>query len=230
METFIQRKVRQFIWKKISQKAARKVLTGRLRNQEDPKKGRFLPSDVDRILDQARRNVDDLMPSMPEQKTLGNFQWVFLGLVCLAIYRSLLKEGIGQDYATNLIGDIMWKALEDRGVIRSISNFIIHLITRDPHEQLGIKLRLILRYPYNPPGYESELSSDLNAYYWNFYRCAPLDFFRTQGEEALELFRKTWCLFDYESAEIMAKGGRYDRPHTLSAGDNVCDMKWYVIR
>ncbi|MEW5816755.1 MAG: L-2-amino-thiazoline-4-carboxylic acid hydrolase [Spirochaetota bacterium] len=227
MKTTIQTKLRRPIWNR-NQKAARKVLTGRLRSQEESQKGRFIPSDVDRILDQAWRNVDDLMPSMPEQKTLGNFHWVFSGLTLLAIYRSLLNEGTAKDYATNLISDIIWKAYESLRVIRFISNSIIRLITSDLHKQLGIQLRLLLSYPYSPPGYEIDFSSDSDTHYMNIYRCPVLEFYRTQDEEALELFRKTWCVFDYAVAEVMVKGGRYERLHTLSAGDSVCDMRWFV--
>jgi hypothetical protein len=52
------------------------------------------------------------------------------------------------------------------------------------------------------------------------------EYFKTQGEEALEFFRNSWCTLDFPLAEFMVKGGRYERPHTLSAGDNVCDMRW----
>ena len=216
------------LWKE-SQKAARKVVTGKLRSREEPKKGRFMPSDVGRILDRTQRNIDDLLPSMPAQESWANFRVVFLGLIHLAIYRALLNEGTKKDYATDLIGDIAWITVTESKRAR-ISWFIIRLITRDPHKQLGMQLRLLGRVATSPPGYESEFSSDSNAHYWNFYRCPPLDFYRTQGEEALEMFRKTWCAIDFASAEWMAKGAKYERPHTLSEGDDVCDMKWYVDR
>ncbi len=61
----------------------------------------------------------------------------------------------------------------------------------------------------------------------NWYRCPIYDYFKAQGEE--EIFRKTWCFQDFSAAEAMADGGKYERPHLLSAGDEVCDMKWTVV-
>ncbi|MGI9626431.1 MAG: L-2-amino-thiazoline-4-carboxylic acid hydrolase [Longimicrobiales bacterium] len=224
----IQTIVARLTWKE-NRKFAREVLTGRLRSREEPRKGRFMPPDVDRILDRAQRNIDDLQSSMVAQKNSGNFRMVFMSLTHLAIYRALLSEGTKKDYATDLVGDIAWKPVtESRRT--SVGKFIIRRITADPHRQVGMQLRFLRRFATSPPGYESELSSDSTAHYWNFHRCPPLEFYRTQGEEALEMFRKTWCEFDFATAEWMAKGVKYERPHTLSAGDDVCDMKWTVAR
>ena len=46
--------------------------------------------------------------------------------------------------------------------------------------------------------------------------------------EEMTLFRKTWCTFDYTSAEYAVEGGKYQRKHTLSDGDEVCDMRWFI--
>ncbi len=224
----IQTILSRLIWKE-NKKFTREVLTGRLRSREEPRKGRFMPSDVGRILDRAQRNVDDLQSSMVAQENWANFRMVFLGLTHLAIYRALLNEGTKKDYAIDLIGDIAWKPVTESRRTR-IGKFIIRRITGDPHKQLGMQLRFLGRVATSPPGYESEFSSDSDTHYWNFYRCPPLEFYRTQGEEALEMFRKTWCEFDFATAEWMAKGVKYERPHTLSEGDDVCDMRWHVVR
>jgi len=188
-----------------------------------------MPSDVGRILDRAQSNIDDLQSSTVAQDSWANFRMVFLGLTHLAIYRALLNEGTKKDYATDLIGDIAWKTVTESRRTK-IGKSIIRLITGDPHKQLGMQLRFLGRFATSPPGYESELSSDADAHYWDFYRCPPLEFYRTQGEEALEMFRNTWCKIDFATAEWMAKGAKYERPHTLSEGDDVCDMRWYVGR
>jgi len=218
----------RLIWKE-SKKFTREVVTGRLRSREEPRKGRFLPSDVSRILDRARRNIDESQSSMEEQEHWANFRMVFLSLTHLAIYRALLSEGIRKDYAIDLIGDIAWKPVTESRRTK-IGKFMIRQITDDPHKQVGMQLRSLGRIAASPPGYESEFSSDSRAHHWNFYRCPPLEFYRTQGEEALEMFRKTWCEFDFATAEYMAEGVKYERPHTLSEGDDVCDMKWYIAR
>lgn len=33
---------------------------------------------------------------------------------------------------------------------------------------------------------------------------------------------------DYAAAERLVEGGRYQREHTLSDGDGVCDMRWFI--
>jgi len=43
-----------------------------------------------------------------------------------------------------------------------------------------------------------------------------------------KFFNRTWCQFDWAAAQAMAAGEKYERPHTLSAGDTICDMRWYV--
>lgn len=217
------------IWNR-NKKGVHKALKYRLRSQQEPQKGRFMMPDIDRILDQAQKSLDDLIPSIAVQKSWGNnFRVIFLGIVHLAIYHGLLKEGIEKDYAIYLLNDIIWKSTIESWRYR-ILKFFIRLITSDPYKQVGIQLRFLGRNFYTPPGYEHELSLNSNAYYWNFYRCAPLEFYRTQGQEALEMFRKTYCVIDFASAELMAKGVRYERPHTLTDGDNVCDMRWDVVR
>lgn len=44
----------------------------------------------------------------------------------------------------------------------------------------------------------------------------------------MTLFRRTWCTFDYSVAELLVEGGKYQREHTLSDGDEVCDMRWFI--
>jgi len=34
--------------------------------------------------------------------------------------------------------------------------------------------------------------------------------------------------FMFALAQVMVKGGRYEPPHTLSAGDSLCDMIWSI--
>lgn len=60
-------------------------------------------------------------------------------------------------------------------------------------------------------------------------RCPPLEVFRQMSEGAeIEVFRRTWCRFDFPAAAAMAPGGRFERPRPLWAGDPVCDMTWTV--
>jgi hypothetical protein len=53
------------------------------------------------------------------------------------------------------------------------------------------------------------------------------ELFQRFGEAVMQFFRDTWCTFDYSAAEMITDGGKYERIHTLSDGDNVCDMRWF---
>ena len=83
-----------------------------------------------------------------------------------------------------------------------------------------------LKFPYGEPGYRSKLYRDGNMYCMDFYSCQVYDFFKQFGQEELTLFRRTHCTFDYAAAEHIAEGVSYQREHTLTDGDEVCDMRW----
>lgn len=204
--------------------AANRILKGRYLDREQLNRGRFTQTDVNRILDRTWQNYDELAPTahVEQLKTLGNRQNKLLGVVTHGIYRALLEEGLEKEYATELVADCMWKIFETWGVLlRSIARFS----ARDPQKQMELMLRMFLRYPFSPPGYDSKVLSDENVFALDIYRCPAYDYFKAHGEE--EFMLNSWCKQDFALAQIMTKGGSYERPLTLAAGDKVCDMKWY---
>ena len=68
------------------------------------------------------------------------------------------------------------------------------------------------------------------------HHCPPFAFVRNYIEKhgdrgELEAFQRSWCRYDWGLTYAMVDGrygvrGHYERPHTLSAGDDVCDMRW----
>jgi hypothetical protein len=45
----------------------------------------------------------------------------------------------------------------------------------------------------------------------------------------VEAFRKSWCWYDWAVTRAMVDAGvqsLYERPHTLSKGDDACDIRW----
>ena len=96
---------------------------------------------------------------------------------------------------------------------------------KDGEIMKSTKLVLYLRYPYSPPGYESTTKSENDVFVLDISTCPAYDYFKAHGEEELAL--NSWCKQDFALAQIMTEGGSYERPHTLAAGDNVCDMRWY---
>ena len=84
-------------------------------------------------------------------------------------------------------------------------------------------LRAFLHFPFSRPGYEwNAWPEDSGALAIDFYSCPMRDYLKSQGEE--EFMRNSI----FALAQAMATGGRYERAHTLSAGDPVCDMRWFA--
>jgi len=190
-------------------------------------KGRFTRKDVDNILKQTWSIFEKLLPDAPQGKTHGSRQNIAIGVLSLAVYRALVHEGVSSDYATELFTDSLWKFYEKWAVL---PRFTARIITRDPQKQMELIMRMFLRYPFSPPGYEWKVRPEPGAFALDIYRCPVHDYFKEQGEEEVTFFRDSWCTLDYAFAEAIVKGGRYERPHALSDGDTVCDMKWTTGR
>lgn len=204
--------------------AADRALSGRYLDRNEPNKGRFTRGDVDRILKQTWRNYDELVTNahVERLKTLGNRQNVLLGVASLALYRALQAARVEKAYAIELVSDLAWKVYE-KWII--LPRFIARRATSDPQKQMDLMLRMFLRYPFSRPGYDWKVLPEPCTFAVNIYRCPVYDYLKTQGEA--EFMLNTWCTLDFALTQVMTRGGCYERPHTLSAGDDVCDMKWY---
>jgi len=147
---------------------------------------------------------------------------VLLGVASLALYRALQAAGVEREYATELVSDLAWKVYEKWIVL---PRFIARRVTRDPQKQVDLMARMGLRYPFNRPGYDWKVLPESGTFAVDYYRCPVYDYLKAQGEA--EFMLNTWCTLDFDLAQVMTRGGYYERPHILSAGDEVCDMKWY---
>jgi hypothetical protein len=211
-------------YKPVVKWATNKIVKGRYLDRVQLDKGRFTQAEVNRIVDKTWRYYDELAPAahVAQLKTQGNRQNKLLGVLTHAMYRAFLDEGLEKSYATELVSDLMWVIYEKWVVFpRSIAR----LSSRDPQKQMNTMLRMFLRFPFSPPGYESRALSKEDVFSLDIYRCPVHDYFKAQGEE--EFMLNSWCRQDFALAQVMTEGGFYERPCTLSAGDKVCDMKWY---
>lgn len=225
--------VRQAIWS-AKKKTISQILVARCRRDRLPEHGRFTPREIKRITRQARQNVRELMPYLHDLENIGNYQMEYGGLVDLATYRALVKEKIDPAYATTLVGDMIWQARTNaRGVIPIVDPLrmmVARLTTSDRLDFLEKRLKDGVRYPYSQPGYRIDLYKDEEVWCMDIYSCPVYDFYNQFGHEELALFRRTWCTFDFAVAEHLVDGGSYQRKHTLSDGDGVCDMRWSIAR
>ena len=213
-------------YRPIGEWAAKRALLGRCLNRDEPARGRFTHEQVERILAQAWQRYDELAPGahVERNKTHGSRQNALLAVLALAIYRTLLAEGTEAKYATELVTDLVWKIYE-KWII--LPRLVARWAKDDPQEQMNLMLRMFLRFPFSRPGYDWKAwTEDSGAYAIDFYRCPMRDYMKSQGEEGF--MRNSLCTLDFALAQVMTDGGRYQRPHTLSAGDRVCDMKWFA--
>lgn len=231
LKSLVKSLVRRLAWR-AKRKAVFQVLISRCRRDGLPEYGRFTLREIKQIVQQTKLNIRELMPHFIDFDSLGNYLNEYGGLMDLAIHRALVKEGIEPDYAMSLVGDMIWQArMNAKGLIPIYDPLRLKLAklrTKDPMAFLGRRLEDGLRFPYSEPGYRADLYKDNDVYCMDFYSCAVFDFYKQFGHEEMTLFRRAWCTFDYSVAELLVEGGRYQREHTLSDGDDVCDMKWFI--
>ena len=217
-------------------RAFRSALVGRERSLGHAEAGRFKKADVDAVVDDAWQELATLIPAarLDRYPRFGTRLNAYLSVATLAGYRALRRAGTGRDYALTLSADAGW--LFYREMIR-VPRAVARLFRRMPQSRIDFIIRMLMRFPFAPPrddqapGYQVDAWKDEAGMHTHWTRCPPLEVFRELCEDdELDVFRGTWCRFDFPAAEAMAAGGRFIRPHVLSAGDSVCDMTWTVDR
>lgn len=231
LKILIKQIVRKTVWT-AKKKAITQVLAPRCRQEGMPEYGRFTPREIKQIIFQANLNIKELMPYFKNLDNIGNYLMEYGGLLDLAIYRALVKQKVDPNYAMNLIGDMIWQVVvNNKGsipIIDPLRKKLAKLTTKDPMAFLEKRLKDGMKYPYSKPGYKIEFYKDKDVYCMDIYSCPVFDFYKQFGEEEMTMFRKTWCTFDYTLAEHLVEGGKYQRKHTLSDGDEVCDMRYFI--
>jgi len=219
----------KYITFRLGQFMVKKTIIGRNRSREHPEKGRFNAADFNEITKMTWKNYRELLPHAPKFTNYGNRKMMDSGVLSLALYRAMTVIVDDRDYAIELAGDILWKyyAMDVKP-----SRLMSRMLFRDPYKQVDFQLRLGIKYQFCPPAYKWEYHAAPDGINMDFYRCPICDYFKKQGDDALEFFQKTWCLFDFALPDIMADKGvfRYTRPQTLSKGDDVCDMKFIFLK
>jgi hypothetical protein len=224
-------------YRPLVRRAARRALEGRLLDPERPERGRWLRCDVNRYLCDVWARVADLIPkaNLDGIPTYGNRHNVFLAVVTTAAYQVLVERGVERKYVATLTADVGWK------IYAWLLNAVaapVRITTRDPHERMERILRILMVWPFNAPGapgYEVRAWSEGDRFFTHWTHCPPQAFVRQLvegGDDAGELdaFRRSWCLYDWPGADLLAGDGttdHYARPHTMSRGDSVCDMCWW---
>lgn len=219
--------VRRFVHRRIG---------GRRIDPGDRTRGRFRKQDVEAILASYREEADRMWAIADLQRlpTTGSQLNVTLSVVTMALYRAVLTQNVPPQHARYLVADVGWDlyALGGRTLAR-----VARLRARGRHSQMTTALRMLLRFPFQPsqrPGYEVEYEDTGDGFATTWTWCPPLAFVQRlvdeQGDHGeLAAFQQSWCTYDWPFNDILADGdGHYERPHTLSEGDDRCDMVWAI--
>ncbi len=226
------------LYRPIVKRSFYRSLIGRMIEPGSPEKGRLLKHQVKSMVSSFWGEMEDidLIDAFETLPSLGNQHNVFLAAITVAAYRTLRKSGLQKDYTLDLMGDLGWQVYIS---IVGAPKFIAKLIARSPQKRIDLILSSLMKFPFSPTGrpcYEVEAWSDGEAMYTHWTWCPPYQFVKNYVDEhgddgELELFRRTWCEYDWALAYALVDGaygklGYYERPHTLSHGDEVCDMCW----
>ncbi|MGJ5619085.1 hypothetical protein [Sulfitobacter sp. MF3-043] len=118
-----------------------------------------------------------------------------------------------------------------------LASLLSRIVSLDPARRLRWSIRGLLIFPFGPvgaPGCETPVFRDGDDLHTHFTHCLSQTFARTiaarrEDPELFEAFRQNWCRYHWPGADLIAADGmrgHYLRPHTLSAGDPVCDLGW----
>lgn len=202
------------------------TLIDRNRDRGHPELGRITKADIKAMTQDTFNNYQRLIVNVDLGPTYGSRVMVRNGVLSLSLYRAIRKLGADKDYATELCTDVLWKIYKKQVWIQ---RFLARFMSRNPQKQMNRIQKIFLSFPLARPGYEWEINEIGSIASYDIFRCPVCDYFKTQEQEDLEFFRNSWCTLDYPLAEYLVKGGKYERQHTLSAGDNRCDMRWIAV-
>jgi len=205
------------------------IIRGRYISDSNPLLGRFSNRNLKAIYLTISNFKGELLSknNLSKHKTQGNKLMVYCGILSLATYRGLRLTGLSHQYATLLVSDIVWKLyILGSKILWTFAG----LLSRDPQKRLNILLKWLCKYPFNqdPNGYQYDVQVRPDHLEMNFSQCAVHQLMlNTATAEEMDFFSKSWCLYDFSLPAYLIEGGYYEREHTLSHGDQLCDMKWY---
>lgn len=202
------------------------TLIDRNRDRRHPESGRITKEDIKTMTRDTFDNYQRLIVNVDLGPTYGSSVMVRNGVLSLSLYRAIRKLGADRDYATELCTDVLWKIYKKQVWIQRL---LARLMSRNPQKQMNRIQKFFLSFPLARPGYEWEINEIESITSYDIFRCPVCDYFKTLEQEDLEFFRNSWCTLDYPLAEYLVKGGKYERQHTLSAGDTRCDMRWMAV-
>ena len=204
-------------------RAARRALIGRLRQRLSPETGRFIRSDVTRLIDAAWRRYDDAVGSLRAQPTKGSTMNVRLACFTFAFFEELLAKGTEREYAIELVADASWQVYR---VWARLTAAVAYLARRKSTalafavstKEEGL---VRLRFPFNAPGYLINTAPTEHGIAFDVVHCPVASYFREHG--ATDLCVASWCNLDFALSELTHQ--TLVRTKTLAQGADHCDFR-----
>jgi len=211
---------------------ARRKLAGTPRNPDSPNGEPLRKADIEALVAEMRITARELIVAaeLGRLNSRGNRFNATLGLYHVALYRSLRKQGLADEYAIQLARDIGWSFY---AAATRYCYWLVRPFVWSKQKQINAILRLLMVFPFNRDkhGYQFQVRKEHDHLRTDWTQCVVLELLRRVGDEAdLNFFRNSWCQYDFQFPGLISKQGYYERQHTLSSGDQVCDMKWYAKR
>lgn len=204
--------------------AVHRVLTGRLRSQKVASLGRFTSRDIKSLLQVTWDNYRKKVASLALQPTIGSTINLRLACFTMSFFDALLATDVERDYAIELVADTTW------WFYRKWAWIAIALAHATPGKKvLGFATvkegpqgrRVVLRFPFNAPGYRVETLTTDGTAAFNVVHCPVASYFR--GQDAVDLCLASWCNLDYALAEMTEE--TLIRTKTLVDGHEQCDFR-----
>jgi len=222
--------------RRVVARAAGRVLVSRALSGTNGHQFRWLASEIDQFVVDVEADVDTLRPlaALEDLPSFGNQLMVELAIYTVSADRVLRRLEVEPELSAHVVSDLGWDIYRRLLLLNSA---LVRLITRDPGRRLRWTIRMLLWFPFNAPGapgYEVRATRQGEDILTHFTHCPPQSFARRLSEETndpkvLEVFRRSWCTYDWPGADLIAGDGHrshYRRRQTLSHGDPVCDMCW----
>lgn len=178
--------------------------------------------EVNSFVREAWRRVEQMAPNLPKEKTFGSRMNVKLACLSYSMLAVLLARGVERQYAIELIADASWNVYRKWAVL---PKFFARFLTGDPAERMKICVNTLLRFPFNPPGYEWERVRSDSSITFNILACPVARYMKKQ--QAADLCVAAWCSLDFALAEMW--GGKLERAGTLAEGRDRCDFQFMVM-